>query len=45
MDKLWAFSGRLTHKDMKLVEPVKGLMNAFWHDNTRSSSNTRDMLK
>ena len=45
MEKLWAFSGRLSCKDMKLVEAVKGLMQAFWHDNTRSSSNTRDVLK
>ena len=45
MEKLWAFSGRLPHKDMKLVEVVKGLVQAFWHDNTRTSSNTRDVLK
>ena len=45
MEKLWAFSGRLPRKDMKLVEAVNGLVQAFWHDNTRPSSNTRDMLK
>jgi hypothetical protein len=45
MEKLWAFSGRLPHKDMKLVEAVKRLAQAFWHDNTRPSSNTRDVLK
>ena len=45
MEKLWEFSCRLPHKDMKLVEVVKGLVHAFWHDNTRSSSNTRDVLK
>jgi hypothetical protein len=30
---------------MKLVEVVKGLVHAFWHDNIRPSSNTRDVLK
>ena len=45
MEKLWAFSGRLPRKDMKLVEAVKGLVHTFWHDNTRPSSNTKDVLK
>jgi len=45
MDKLWAFSGRLPRKDMKLVEAVKGLVQSFWHDNTRPFSNTKDVLK
>ena len=45
METLWAFSGRLPRKDMKLVEVVKGLMHTFWHDNTRPSSNTKDVLK
>ena len=44
MEKLWAFSGRLPRKDMKLVEAVKGLVQTFWHDNTRPSSNTKDVL-
>jgi hypothetical protein len=30
---------------MKLVETVKGLVHAFWHDNTRPSSNAMDVLK
>ena len=30
---------------MKLVEAVKGLVHTFWHDNTRPSSNTKDVLK
>ena len=30
---------------MKLVEAVKGLVQTFWHDNTRPSSNTKDVLK
>ena len=29
IEKLWAFSGRLTRKYMKLVEAVKGLVQAF----------------
>ena len=45
MEKLWEFSGRLPCKDMKLVEAVKGVVHAFWNDNTRPSSNTRDVLK
>jgi len=45
METLWAFSGRLPRKDMKLVEAVKGLVQTFWHDNTRPSSNTKDVLK
>ena len=45
MEKLWAFSGRFPHKDMKLVETMKGLVHVFWHDSTRPSSNTRDVLK
>ena len=44
METLWAFSGRLPCKDMKLVEAVKGLVQMFWHDNTRPS-NAKDMLK
>ena len=45
METLWAFSGRFHRKDMKLVEAVKGLVQTFWHDNTRPSSNTKDVLK
>ena len=45
METLWAFSGRLPRKDMKLVEAVKGLLQTFWNDNTRPSSNTKDVLK
>ena len=45
MEKLWEFSGRLPHKDMNLVEAMKGLVHAFWHGNTNSCSNTRDVLK
>ena len=30
---------------MKLVEAVKGLVHTFWHDNTRNSFNTKDVLK
>ena len=45
MENLWAFSGKLPCKDMKLVDEMKGLVQAFWYDNTRPSSNTRDVLK
>ena len=45
METLWAFSGRLPRKDMNLVEAVKGLVHMFWHDNTRPSSNTKDVSK
>ena len=45
METLWEFSGRLPHKDMKLVEAVKGLVQTFWHDNTIPSSNMKDVLK
>ena len=45
METLWEFSGRFPHKDMKLVEAVKGLVHTFWHDNTRPYSNTNDVLK
>ena len=45
METLWAFSSRLPHKYMKLVEAVKGLLHTFWHDNTRPSSNTKYVLK
>ena len=45
METLWAFSGRLRSKDMKVVKAMKGLVQTFWHDNTRPSSNTKDVLK
>ena len=45
MDTLWAFISRFPRTDMKLVETVKGLVHTFWHDNTRHSSNTKDVLK
>ena len=40
-----ALSGRFPCKYMKLVEVVKGLVQHFWHDNTKKSSNTKDVLK
>jgi hypothetical protein len=30
---------------VKLVEVVKGLMASFWHHNTKTYSNIRDVLK
>ena len=45
INKLWAFSGILPCKYMKLVETMKGLVLSFWHDKTRPYSNTKDVLK
>ena len=45
METLWGVSGRFPHKDMKLGEAVKGLVQTFWHDNTRTSSKREDVLK
>ena len=41
----WAFIGRLPRCDMKLVDAVKGLVQSFWNDHTRPSSNRKDVLK
>ena len=40
-----AFVGRLPHRDMKLIDAVKELVQTFWHDHTKPSSNQRDVLK
>ena len=45
METLCEFSGRFPRKDIKLVKAVKGLVHMFWHDNTRPSSNMKDVLK
>ena len=45
METLWEFNGRFSHKDMNLVEVVKGVVYMFWHDNTRPYSNMKDVLK
>ena len=45
METLWEFSDRFPHKEKNLVESVKGLVHTFWHNNTRPSSNTKDVLK
>ena len=42
---LWTSSGRLLRCDMKLTSEVKSLIEIFWHDNTRVSPNSRDVLK
>ena len=41
---LWTSSGRLPRCDMKLTSEVKNLVENFWHDNTRVSPNSRDVL-
>ena len=42
---MWAFTGRLPHSDMKLIEAVKGLVQEYWHDNNITSSNQKDVVK
>jgi hypothetical protein len=42
---LWAFTSRLPRSDMKLIGAVKGLVQDFWHENTRPSSNQKYVLK
>jgi hypothetical protein len=42
---MWAFTGRLPHSDMKLIEVVKALVQEFWHENNRPSSNQKDVVK
>ena len=41
----WTSSGRLPRCDMKLTIEVKCLVEFFWHNNTRVSPNSRDVLK
>ena len=41
----WTSSGRLPRCDMKLTSEVKSLVKKIWHDNTRVSPNSRDVLK
>lgn len=45
LNHCWSFSGRLQRSDMKLNDETKQLIAKFWHDNTRVSSNARDVLK
>ena len=42
---MWAFTGRLTHSNMKLIEVVKELMQEFWHNNSRPFSNQKLVVK
>lgn len=42
---MWAFTGRLPCSDRKLIEAVKGLVQEYWHDNSRPSSNQKDVVK
>ena len=42
---VWSFVGRLPRSDMKLIDAVKGLVQEFWRDNSRPSSNQKDVLK
>ena len=42
---LWAFTCRLPHSDMNLIGAVRGLVQDSWHENTRPSSNQKDVIK
>lgn len=42
---MWAFTSRLPHSYKKLIGVLKGVVKEFWHDNTRPSSNQKDVLK
>ena len=41
----WDFVDRLPHRDMKLIDASKELVQTFGHDHTRHSSNQIDFLK
>ena len=45
INQCWSFSGRLPRSDIKLNVEIKSLIEKYWHDNTRVSSNARDVLK
>ena len=38
-----AFVDRFPSQDMKLINGVKDLVQKFWHDHTKPSSNQRDV--
>ena len=42
---VWSFIGRFPRFNTKLIDAVNGLVQEFWHDNTRPSSNQKDVLK
>ena len=42
---MWAFTSGLPHSDMKFIEATKGLVQEIWHDNTKPSSNQKDVVK
>ena len=39
------FWGYYIHRDMKLIDAVKDLVQNLWHDHTIPSSNQRDVQK
>ena len=41
---MWAFTGRLPRSNMKLIEAIKGLVQEYWHNNSRPSSNQKDVV-
>ena len=40
----WAFVGRFPRRDMKLIDAINDLVQNFWHDHSRTSSNQRDVI-
>ena len=41
----WSFQCRLPHKDKFIVNALRTLIENFWHDNKRASSNKKDVVK
>ena len=41
----WTFFGRFPFLDMQLLDASKELVQKIWHENTRPSSNQRDVVK
>ena len=42
---VWSFIGKLPRSNMKLIDAIKGLVQDFWCDNNRPSSNQKYVLK
>ena len=44
-NELWTFHSRLPRKDKEISEALKSLIEEFWKNNTRVSSNRRDVVR
>ena len=42
---VWSFIGKFPRSNMKLIDVVKALVQEFWCDNTRPSTNQKYVLK